>query len=103
MGETALNRGGHYTVSWSPPHGWATLVGPGVSQDHASSYPARLIDLLSAVTALLYPQHGGNWDGIVLADALVKSSAKERAAPAELARTFRGCKQALMVLQAWGR
>jgi len=100
---TVLGQGRHYNTAWPLQHIWMILAGPGVRSGYESSYPARVVDLLPTLTALLYPGYEGTWDGIVLADALEHSSRQARAFQTRQAETMQRYQQALMALETQSR
>ena len=100
---TVLGQGRHYNTAWPLQHIWMILAGPGVRSGYESSYPARVVDLLPTLTALLYPGYEGTWDGIVLADALEHSSRQARAFQTRQAETMQRYQQALMALEMQSR
>lgn len=69
---------GHLGPQWDEQHIPLVLAGPGIQRDHASSYPAHLVDIAPTVEHAMgiSPQHS---DGQVLADALVVSTSVQRA------------------------
>jgi len=100
---TVLGQGRHYNTTWPLQHIWMILAGPGVRPGYESSYPARVVDLLPTLAALLYPDYEGTWDGIVLADALEHSSRQARASQAGQAKTMQRYQEALMALERHSR
>ena len=71
--------GAHGWITWGVQHIPLFLSGPGVRPGASLTSPARLVDLLPSIARLMgLPE--ANWDGLVLADALLEP------APADLAR-----------------
>lgn len=70
---------GHLGPQWDEQHIPLILAGPGVRRGHRSSYPARLVDVAPTVQHLL-DVGTTNGDGHLLADALIRSTAAQRAA-----------------------
>jgi len=69
-------RGAHAVISWGAQRIILTISGPGIKKDKVSDYPARLVDIVPTVAALIgLPRH--DWDGIVLADAYEKPASEE--------------------------
>ena len=95
-GEEAPNtRGSHGGLSWGIQHIPLILAGPGVKSAYVSNMPARLVDVAPTALALMgIPTR--RMDGIVLADAMVKSSSEQTRLQAELADRLRPLQGALM-------
>lgn len=76
--------GSHGGLSWGVQSIPMIFAGPGVKKGYVSDMPARLVDV--APTALfLMGIPTRRMDGIVLADAMVRSSAEQSVSQAELA------------------
>jgi arylsulfatase A-like enzyme len=69
---------GHLGPQWDEQHIPLIIAGAGVRHGRTSTYPARLVDIAPTVERLLGVPVG-QVDGHVLADALVSSTASERA------------------------
>jgi len=95
-----IGEGRHYHLAWPVQHIWLVLAGPGIKQGTASDYPARLVDILPTVTALLYPGYESSWDGLVLADALLNARKEWEAAQAEIGEELSRYQSALKGLEA---
>lgn len=75
-------RAGHLGPQWDDQHIPLIIAGPGVKYGYRSTYPARLVDIAPTLEYLLGARSGG-LDGIVLQDALQRSTASGRAVQGE--------------------